>query len=138
MKQQTLVVTIFSVPHSDPIVKTWRSHKKNSEPKKFEEKKEINSDFFACVAQLDLEMSFADMEGIMNLTEQILKHSWPEEHCGPLKVPFRRLKYKEALAKYGTDKPDLRYLTKVLQPFSLTSVLARRKSDVNYLKQERL
>ena len=60
--------------------------------------------------QLDLEMSFASQEEILNLVEElyaaIIKKLFPEKKIS--KKPFPRLTYKEAREKYGSDKPDLR------------------------------
>ncbi|XP_033344716.1 aspartate--tRNA ligase, mitochondrial [Bombus vosnesenskii] len=57
--------------------------------------------------QLDIEMSFVDCEGIMMLIENLLAYSWPQE-SGELTIPFKHLKYEDAMELYGTDKPDLR------------------------------
>ena len=60
--------------------------------------------------QLDLEMSFAEQEDILSLTEQLytelIEKLTPEKK---LTKPFPRLTYHEAMDKYGSDKPDLRY-----------------------------
>lgn len=60
--------------------------------------------------QLDLEMSFVDQEEIMRLNEELLikvvKEFFPEKRIK--EVPFPRLSFKEAMEKYGTDRPDLR------------------------------
>ena len=56
--------------------------------------------------QLDLEMSFVDQDGVMALTEEVVKLSWPYQLSNK---PFPKLSYEEALSTYGTDKPDLRY-----------------------------
>ncbi|KAK0179151.1 hypothetical protein PV327_007969 [Microctonus hyperodae] len=57
--------------------------------------------------QLDIEMSFTDTEGMINLVEGLLEHSWPKE-LGRLKLPIQRLKYDDVMEMYGTDQPDLR------------------------------
>ena len=60
--------------------------------------------------QLDLEMSFVTQEDILQLTEELFTQAvfkvFPEKHI--LKSPWPRIPHKEAMAKYGTDKPDLR------------------------------
>lgn len=60
--------------------------------------------------QLDLEMSFAEQEDILSLIEQLytemIEKLTPEKK---LTKPFPRLTYREAMDKYGSDKPDLRY-----------------------------
>ena len=60
--------------------------------------------------QLDLEMSFVEQEDILSLTErlyiELIEALTPEKK---LTKPFPRLTYQEAMDKYGSDKPDLRY-----------------------------
>ena len=60
--------------------------------------------------QLDLEMSFVDQEEILQLTEELyigmIESVVPEKK---LLKPFPRLTYREAMARYGSDKPDLRF-----------------------------
>jgi len=60
--------------------------------------------------QLDLEMSFVDEEDILNLIEELFT-SLVEEVKPTMRVlkPFTRLSYHDAMERYGTDKPDLRY-----------------------------
>lgn len=60
--------------------------------------------------QFDLEMSFTDQEEVLNLMEEAMI-KLIEEQYGEKKImqkPFPRLTYKEAMEKYGNDKPDLR------------------------------
>ncbi|HEX6258507.1 MAG TPA: amino acid--tRNA ligase-related protein [Candidatus Saccharimonadales bacterium] len=60
--------------------------------------------------QMDLEMSFVEREDVMALNEKVLikivEALYPEKRIQ--QVPFPRLSYAEAMAKYGTDRPDLR------------------------------
>ncbi|MEK7586671.1 MAG: aspartate--tRNA ligase [Patescibacteria group bacterium] len=60
--------------------------------------------------QLDLEMSFVDREAVMALNEELLikivTELFPEKKIQTL--PFPRITYKEAMNKYGTDRPDIR------------------------------
>lgn len=58
--------------------------------------------------QLDIELSFTDRENIMSLIEGVLVNCWPESN-GTLSTPFQKMTYDEAMEKYGSDKPDLRY-----------------------------
>jgi aspartyl-tRNA synthetase len=58
--------------------------------------------------QLDIELSFTDRESIMSMVEAILVNCWPESN-GSLSTPFQKMTYDEAMEKYGTDKPDLRF-----------------------------
>lgn len=76
--------------------------------------------------QLDIELSFTDRESIMSLVEAILVNCWPE-NVGTLSTPFRRMTYEDAMEKYGTDKPDLRYdyeIQNVSNLVALNEVLA--------------
>lgn len=60
--------------------------------------------------QLDMELSFVDQEDVLELIErlfiELVRTVTPEKR---LVTPFPRLTYAEALARYGSDKPDLRY-----------------------------
>ena len=60
--------------------------------------------------QLDIEMSFVDEEDILNLIEELLT-SMVETLKPEMRLikPFPRLSYAEAMERYGTDKPDLRF-----------------------------
>jgi aspartyl-tRNA synthetase len=58
--------------------------------------------------QLDLEMSFVEREDVLSLTEQLMAEVW-RDAGHEVELPFPRLPYGEALARYGSDKPDLRY-----------------------------
>ncbi len=58
--------------------------------------------------QLDLEMSFADQDDVIALTEEILTALWSLiDYSIPRPVP--RITYAEAMSRYGSDKPDLRF-----------------------------
>jgi aspartyl-tRNA synthetase len=58
--------------------------------------------------QVDIEMAFTDEEEVMAITERLLVESFA---CVGIKItpPFKRLSYSEAIEKYGSDKPDLRF-----------------------------
>lgn len=59
--------------------------------------------------QLDLEMSFIEEEDILNLTEEMLAFIFKEVLGLEISLPFPRLSYDEALSRFGSDKPDLRF-----------------------------
>jgi aspartyl-tRNA synthetase len=61
--------------------------------------------------QLDVEMSFVDENDIMELNEEIMIRICEKQvsHKKILKKPFPRLTWKEAMDRYGSDKPDLRF-----------------------------
>jgi aspartyl-tRNA synthetase len=60
--------------------------------------------------QLDLEISFAHRDDILDLIEGMLTEMVPKVRPDKtLPAPFPRLSYAESMARYGTDKPDLRF-----------------------------
>ena len=60
--------------------------------------------------QFDIEMSFVEQEDIFNTLEPVFFELFTEFGKNKVisKTPFKRIKYKDAMVKYGTDKPDLR------------------------------
>ncbi|MCK4916919.1 MAG: aspartate--tRNA ligase [Candidatus Omnitrophica bacterium] len=58
--------------------------------------------------QLDLEMSFVDEEDILSIVENMFASVFSKLLGVEIKTPFLRIPHKEAIEKYGTDKPDLR------------------------------
>ena len=59
--------------------------------------------------QIDLEMSFADEEDIIAMNEGYMKKLFDEFMHQPLEIPFKRMTYKEAMDRFGSDKPDTRF-----------------------------
>lgn len=53
-------------------------------------------------------MSFTDIEGVIELVEHLLRYSWPK-FLDPLPITFNRMSYRDAMEKYGCDKPDTRF-----------------------------
>ncbi|KAL4223113.1 aspartyl-tRNA synthetase 2 [Mactra antiquata] len=62
--------------------------------------------------QLDIEMSFVEREGVIQLIEEMLQYSWPED-CTQIVTPFPHITYEQAMRLYGTDKPDTRFNMKI-------------------------
>ena len=59
--------------------------------------------------QLDMEMSFATQEDVFEIIEEVIYNTFKEFSEKKISdYPFERIKYREAMIKYGTDKPDLR------------------------------
>ena len=58
--------------------------------------------------QLDVEMSFVEQDDVMAVAEDILREVWALIGY-ELKTPIARMPYREAMEKYGSDKPDLRF-----------------------------
>lgn len=59
--------------------------------------------------QIDVEMSFADEQDVQTLTEGLIAELWDSILGVKLSLPFKRLTYKEAMERYGSDKPDTRF-----------------------------
>lgn len=59
--------------------------------------------------QLDMEMSFIDEEDIFTLVEKLMQKIFAAGTAQQITIPFPRLSYEEAMEKYGSDKPDLRF-----------------------------
>ncbi|HME41476.1 MAG TPA: aspartate--tRNA ligase [Syntrophorhabdales bacterium] len=59
--------------------------------------------------QLDLEMSFVDVDDVVTVSEGIIKVVFESLQGKPLQTPFIRMDFDEAMERYGTDKPDLRF-----------------------------
>jgi aspartyl-tRNA synthetase len=58
--------------------------------------------------QIDVEMSFATEDDVIAISEEMIKAIF--DSCGyEIQTPFPRMKYHDAMEKYGSDKPDLRY-----------------------------
>jgi aspartyl-tRNA synthetase len=60
-------------------------------------------------SQIDIEMSFVEREDIYNLVEGLLKRIWKTALNIDVPTPFKRLSYREAIDRYGIDKPDTRF-----------------------------
>jgi len=59
--------------------------------------------------QFDMEMSFVSREDVMHVVEESMKYVFKKVLNITLRTPFPRLTYEEAIRKYGTDKPDIRF-----------------------------
>ncbi len=70
--------------------------------------------------QIDIEASFIEEEDLYSLTEKMLSQVF-SDLGHKIKTPFLRMTYKDAMDKYGSDKPDLRYGLELLDISSLFS-----------------
>ena len=59
--------------------------------------------------QLDLEMSFVGVEDVLDVNERLLASVFEAVGGPAIELPLRRIPYDEALSRYGTDRPDLRF-----------------------------
>lgn len=78
--------------------------------------------------QLDLEMAFAEQDDILNLMEgcfsELVKNVTPHKH---VVTPFARLTYAEAMARFGSDKPDMRFGMELMD---ISDLVAQSKLQV--------
>ena len=70
---------------------------------------DLRSDRQPEFTQVDMEMSFVDQDDVMNLTERLIAHVFKEIRGIDIKLPLMKMKYDDAISKYGSDKPDLRF-----------------------------
>lgn len=77
--------------------------------------------------QIDVEMSFVDQEDIFEMVEGLMKILFKEIWNKDLQLPLLRLPFDEAMEKYGSDKPDLRFY---LEMKTLNSVFANSEFRV--------
>jgi aspartyl-tRNA synthetase len=59
--------------------------------------------------QIDLEMSFVSQDDVFAVVEGLLQRLWKQILGVDIPTPFRRMPFDESMAKYGNDKPDLRF-----------------------------
>ncbi|MBQ2890285.1 MAG: aspartate--tRNA ligase [Clostridia bacterium] len=64
--------------------------------------------------QIDLEMSFVDVEDILEIGEGLIKRLFKDVLDMDIPTPLPRLTYKEAMERYGSDKPDTRYEMEII------------------------
>jgi aspartyl-tRNA synthetase len=59
--------------------------------------------------QIDLEMSFVNREDVIDVAEDLVSRLWAEIAGFEVQLPIPRMTYADAMTKYGSDKPDLRF-----------------------------
>ena len=70
--------------------------------------------------QIDLEMSFVDVDDVLELIEGFMKKLFKEAIGVDIETPLPRLKYKDAMDRYGSDKPDTRF---AMELFDLSDIV---------------
>lgn len=59
--------------------------------------------------QIDMEMSFVDVDDVIDVNERLLQRMFKESIGIDLQLPIQRMTYKEAMERFGSDKPDIRF-----------------------------
>src|SRR5256714_1766628 len=88
---------------------------------------DLRADRVVEITQLDVEMSFCTEEDVIGLIEGLWASVWKDVLDIDIRTPFPRIDMHEALLKYGTDKPDLRY---ELEIADVTDTLRETESTV--------
>ncbi len=70
---------------------------------------DLRSDRQPEFTQVDIEMSFVNQDDVMDLSERLIAHVFKEIRGIDIKLPLMKMKYDDAISKYGSDKPDLRF-----------------------------
>ncbi len=81
---------------------------------------DLRADRLQELTQLDVEMAFPDQEVLFALMEQIVERIWRECISVEVTPPFQRLSFDEVDARYGSDKPDLRFGLEIQEATELT------------------
>lgn len=99
---------------------------------------DLRSDRQPEFTQVDLEMSFVEMDDIFELIEGMFKEVFQKTLKLRIEIPFQRMTYRVAMERYGTDKPDLRFgmeihdVTSIVKgkPFRVFKEVIERKGVV--------
>jgi len=59
--------------------------------------------------QIDMELSFVDVDDVINVNERLLHKMFKDSLDVEIKLPIKRITYKEAMERFGSDKPDMRF-----------------------------
>ena len=87
----------------------------------------MRSDRQAEFTQLDVEMSFVTVEDVLDVNERMLAHVFERVGGPEIALPLDRLPYDEAIERYGTDRPDVRF---GLELVTLSDVVAATEFKV--------
>ena len=72
--------------------------------------------------QIDMELSFVDVDDVIGVNERLLQKMFKESIGIDVKIPIQRMTYKEAMNRYGSDKPDTRF---GLELMDVSSIVAK-------------
>ncbi len=79
--------------------------------------------------QVDIEMSFVDEDDVMSLAERMIASVFKEVKNIDIDLPLMRMPYDEAMDKYGSDKPDLRFAMPIQD---ITNIF--KNTEISFLK----
>jgi aspartyl-tRNA synthetase len=81
---------------------------------------DLRADRLQELTQLDVEMAFPDQEFLFALIERTMQSVWRDAIGAEVEAPFQRMTWDEAQARYGSDKPDLRFGLEIEDATELT------------------
>lgn len=87
--------------------------------------------------QLDIEMSFVDQEDVIEMMESLVVAMWKTIDVD-VQTPLPRITYADAMAKYGSDKPDLRFGLELVEATSYFSETTFRVFQAEYVGSVRM
>ena len=82
--------------------------------------------------QLDIEMSFVDQEDVIEMMEDVIRAMWATIGV-EVQTPLPRMTYADAMAKYGSDKPDLRFGLELVEAADYFSETTFRVFQADYV-----
>ena len=83
--------------------------------------------------QIDMELAFVDVDDVIDVNERLLAHLFKEVLGVEVQLPIQRMTWKEAMNRFGSDKPDLRFgmeLVDVSETVKDTELRAHLKTAV--------
>lgn len=88
---------------------------------------DLRSDRQPEFTQVDIEMSFVEENDIIDVSERLIKYSIEKTTDFKINVPFPRISYEDAIDRFGTDKPDIRFDMEIV---NLTEVFQNSGSSI--------
>ena len=89
--------------------------------------------------QIDMELSFVDVEDVLDVNERLLKKLFKEICNYDLQLPIQRMTWREAMDRFGSDKPDLRFGMAALSAVSTQKdrALCRERRSMRWLSTQK-
>ncbi|MDR0984268.1 MAG: aspartate--tRNA ligase [Ruminococcus sp.] len=82
-------------------------------------------------SQIDLEMSFADVDDILEMVEGFIEYTFKSVLDIDIKLPLKRLSYDKAMSLYGSDKPDTRFGMELIKiSDEASAIVAENSADI--------